>query len=122
MTVYFCFSFIEILAFTCDFNFALANETENVVNNDDSTFVDSELVNREIVSSVNNKNNDIDNVNSLNIVNNCCANNFCDSFQIDACNQNNDHETRGMTINRRKKDGYKNSSNAESVYLFLSLH
>ena len=45
----------------------------------------------EIVNSANNNNNDIDNVN---FVNNYCVNNFCDSFQIDACNSNNtDHET-----------------------------
>ena len=37
--------------FTCDFNFALENETANVVNDDDDdddTFVDSELVNRKL--------------------------------------------------------------------------
>ena len=43
------FRFTEIFEFTCNFNFVLAKETE-------------------IVSSVN---NDIDNVNSLNVVNNC---------------------------------------------------
>ena len=60
--------FIDIFGFTCDFNFALENEAENVVNDDDDTFVDNELVNREIINSVNNKNNDIENVNSLNIL------------------------------------------------------
>ena len=62
----------------------LANEVETVINDEDGTFLDSELVNREIVNNFNNENNDIDNVNSLNMVNNCCVNNFYDSFQIDA--------------------------------------
>ena len=35
------------------------------------------------------------NVNSLNIVNNYCVNNFSDSFQIDACNNITDRETSG---------------------------
>ena len=34
------------------------------------------------------------NVNSVNIVNNYCVNNFPDSFQIDACNNNTGQETR----------------------------
>ena len=37
-----------MFGFTCDFNFALKNETANVVNDDDDTFVDSELVNRKL--------------------------------------------------------------------------
>ena len=78
------FKFINIFGFTWDFNFALANEVETVINDEDGTFLDSELVNREIVNNFNNENNDIDNVNSLNMVNNCCVNNFYDSFQIDA--------------------------------------
>ena len=90
------FRFIDIFGFTCDFNFALANEVENVINDEDGTFVDSELVNTYIVNNANNKNNDIDNVNSLNIINNYCVNNFYCSRQIDACNSNNtDHETSG---------------------------
>ena len=73
------FRFIDLFGFNCDFNFALANEVENI-NNDDGTFVDSELVNTDIVNSANNKNNDIDNVNSLNIINNYCVNNFYGSL------------------------------------------
>ena len=57
----------------------------------DGTFVDSEFVNKDIVNSANNKNNDIDNVNSLNIINNYCVNNFYGGFQIDVCNSNNTH-------------------------------
>ena len=34
------------------------------------------------------------NVNSVNIVNNYCVNNFPYSFQIDACNNNTGQETR----------------------------
>ena len=37
------FRFINIFGFTCDFNFVLAKEVENVIN-DDGTFVDSELL------------------------------------------------------------------------------
>ena len=64
------FGFIDIFGFTCDFNFALANEVDYVINDEHDTFLDSGLVNTEIVNSDNNKNNDIDNVNSLNILNN----------------------------------------------------
>ena len=46
----------------------------------DGTFVDCEFVNTDIVNSANNKNNDIDNVNSLNIINNYCVNNFYGSL------------------------------------------
>ena len=42
------FRFINIFGFTCDFNFALANEVENFINDKDGTFLDSELVNREL--------------------------------------------------------------------------
>ena len=88
------FRFIDIFGFTWDFNFASTNEVENVINNEDGTFVDSEFVNTDIESSANNKNNDIDNVNSLNIINNYCINNFYGSLQIDPCNSNNtDHDT-----------------------------
>ena len=41
------------------FQFWLANEVENVINDEDGTFLDSELVDKEIVNSANNKNNDI---------------------------------------------------------------
>ena len=64
------FRFIGIFGFTCDFNFALADEVEYVINDEYGTFLDSGLVNTEIVNSDNNENNDIDNVNSLNILNN----------------------------------------------------
>ena len=98
------FRFIDIFGFTCDFNFALANEVENVINDEDGTFLDSELVNKEIVNSVNNNDNDIDNVHSLNIVNNCVEN-FYDSFQIDACNSNDtDHGTSGDTYDSQEDD------------------
>ena len=98
------FRFTEIFEFTCNFNFVLAKETE-------------------IVNSVNNKNNDINNVNSLNVVNNCWVNNFYGSFQIDAYNNNNtDYEISGDNCDSRKMNGYKSSTNAESLYLFLSLH
>ena len=76
----FNFRFIDLFGFTCDFNFALANEVENIINNENGTFVDSELVNTDIANSANNKNNDIDNVNSLNIINNYCVNNFYGSL------------------------------------------
>ena len=102
--------------FTCDFNFQLANEVENITNDDDGTFVDSELVN-----SINNK-NDIDNINSLNIVNYYCVNNFYDSFQIDACNNSTDHKPRGIIETYRKMNGYKSNANGESLYLFHSVH
>ena len=60
------------------------------------TILDNEIVNREIVNRVNNKNDDIDNVPSLNIVNDYCVNNFYDSCQLDACNSNNTgYETNG---------------------------
>ena len=116
-TLYLIFRFSKICDFTCDFNFALENEAENVIddNDDDDTFIDNELVNREIVNSVKNRSNGIDNVNSLNIVNDYYVHNFYDSFQIDAGNNNTDHGTC------RKMDGYKSSSNGESLYLFLSL-
>ena len=82
--------------FTFNFNFAVAKEVENVINDEDGTFVDSELVDKKILNSANSRNNDIDNVNSLNILNNQCVNNFYDSLQIDACNSNNtDHKTSG---------------------------
>ena len=69
-------------------------EVENVIYNEGGTILDNEIVNREIVNSVNNKNDDIDNVHSLNIVNDYCINNFYDSCQLDACNSNNtDYET-----------------------------
>ena len=74
------FRFIEIFDYTSDFNFVLANEAENDINDDDDddTFAESEIVNREIVNSVNNKNHDICDEDSLNIA--------FDSFQTDACN------------------------------------
>ena len=72
------FRFINIFGFTYDFNFALANEVENFINDKDGTFLDNELVNREIVNCVNDINYDIDKVNSLNNVNNYCVNNFYD--------------------------------------------
>ena len=99
------FRFFDIFGFTCDFNFALAKEVENVINDEDGTFLDSELVNREIVNSVNDKNNDIDNVNSLNIVNNYYIHNFYDSLQIDAWNSNNtDHEASGGNYDSQKDE------------------
>ena len=55
---------MDILGVTCDFNFALANEVENVINDEGGTFFDSELVHKEILNSASNKNNNIDNVNS----------------------------------------------------------
>ena len=70
-------------------------------------FVDSELVNREIVNSANNQNNYIDNINSLNIVNTYCVNNFYDRFQSDACNSNIDHETRGDNKSSRSQMFFK---------------
>ena len=74
------FKFIDIFGYTSDFNFVLANEAENDINDDDDddTFAESEIVNREIVNSVNNKNHDICDEDSLNIA--------FDSFQTDACN------------------------------------
>ena len=72
------FRLINIFGFTSDFNFALANEVENFINDKDGTFLDNKLVNREIVNCVNDINYDIDNVNSLNNVNNYCVNNFYD--------------------------------------------
>ena len=99
------FRFFDIFGFTRDFNFALAKEVENVINDEDGTFLDSELVNREIVNSVNDKNNDIDNVNSLNIVNNYYIHNFYDSLQIDAWNSNNtDHEASGDNYDSQKDE------------------
>ena len=54
------------------------------------------IVKKEIVNSANNKNNYKDNVNSLNIGNNYCVDNFCDSFQTDACNRSKiDQKTSG---------------------------
>ena len=38
-----------MFGFTCNFNFASTNEVENVINNEDGTFVDSEFVNMDIV-------------------------------------------------------------------------
>ena len=70
-------------------------------------FVDSELVNREIVNSANNQNNYIDNINSLNIVNTYCVNNFYDRFQNDACNSNIDHETIGVNESSRSQMFFK---------------
>ena len=52
--------FIDIFGFTCNFDFALANEVENVINDEDGTFLDRILVNKEIINSANDKNNDID--------------------------------------------------------------
>lgn len=45
------FKFINIFGFTWDFNFALANEVENVINDEDGTFVDRKLADKEIVNS-----------------------------------------------------------------------
>ena len=70
--------FIGIFGYTSDFNFVLANEAENDINDDDDNFVESKIVNREIVNSVNSKNHDICDENSLNIA--------FDSFQTVACN------------------------------------
>ena len=113
------FRFIDLFGFTCDFNFALANEVENI-NNDDGTFVDSELVNTDIVNSANNKNSDIDNVNSLNIINNYCVNNFYCSRQIDACNSNNtDHETSGDNYDSQEDD-WLQKQYKWWVFLFVS--
>ena len=98
------FWFINMCGFTCDFNFVVAKEVENVIN-DDGTFVDSELLDNKIVNSANSRNNDIDNVNSLNILNNYCVNNFYDGLQIDACNSNStDHETSGDNYDRQKDE------------------
>ena len=98
------FRFINIFGFTCDFNFVLAKEVENVIN-DDGTFVDSELLDQKIVNSANSRNNDIDNVNSMNILNNYCVNNFYDSLQIDAFNSNStDHETSGDNYDTQKDE------------------
>ena len=48
------------------------------------------------MNSANSRNNDVDNVNSMNILNNYCVSNFYDSLQIDAFNSNStDHETSG---------------------------
>ena len=83
-----------MFGFVYEFNFALANKAENAINDDDDdddddddgggggTFVDSELLNREILNSVNDKNNYTDNVNSLNIVYNYCVNKLYNGFQI----------------------------------------
>ena len=98
------FWFINMFGFTCDFNFVVAKEVENVIN-DDGTFVDSELLDNKIVNSANSRNNDIDNVNSLNILNNYCVNNFYDGLQIDACNSNStDHETSGDNYDPQKDE------------------
>ena len=98
------FRFINIFGFTCDFNFVLAKEVENVIN-DDGTFVDSELLDQKIVNSANSRNNDIDNVNSMNILNNYCVNNFYDSLQIDAFNSNStDHKTSGDNYDPQKDE------------------
>ena len=70
--------FIGIFGYTSDFNFVLANEAENDINDDDDNFVESKIVNRERVNSVNSKNHDICDENSLNIA--------FDSFQTVACN------------------------------------
>ena len=99
------FRFIGIFGFACSFNSPLACEVENIITAEDGTFVDSELVNKDIVNSANNKNNDKDNVNSLNILNNYCVNNFYDSVQIDECNSNNnDHEIRGDNYDSQKDE------------------
>ena len=65
------------------------------------------------------------NVNSLNIVKTYYVNNFSDSFQTDACNNNTDQETSGDNYDSMnewwiKMNGYKSSINGESLYLFLS--
>ena len=97
-----------MLGFTWDFNFTVANQVEAGISDEDDTFLESELVNTEILNSVNNKYNDTDNVNSLNIVNSYCVNNFYDSFQIDASNsKNTDLKTRGDIITPRKMNGHK---------------
>ena len=99
------FRFIGIFGFACSFNSPLACEVENIITAEDGTFLDSELVNKDIVNSANNKNNDKDNVNSLNILNNYCVNNFYDSVQIDECNSNNnDHEIRGDNYDSQKDE------------------
>ena len=57
------------------------------------------------MNSANSRNNDIDNVNSLNILNNYCVNNFYDGLQIDACNSNStDHETSGDNYDLQKDE------------------
>ena len=53
--------FIDIFSFTCNLDVALANEVENVINDEDCTFLDSALANKEIINSANDKNNDVDN-------------------------------------------------------------
>ena len=99
------FRFIGIFGFACSFNFPLACEVENIITAEDGAFLDSELVNKDIVNSANNKNNDKDNVNSLNILNNYCVNNFYDGLQIDACNSNStDHETSGDNYDPQKDE------------------
>ena len=114
------FRFINIFGFTCVFNFVLANETEKDIHDDhDGTFVDSKIVNREIVNGINNKNNDINNANSLNIVKNYCVNNFCDSFQIDACNNNIGHKTIDENYDSQEDNGCKSKKFRQLLKFFL---
>ena len=54
------------------------------------------------------KNNGIDNVNSLNIVNKYCVNNFYENFQIDVCNNSSGHETRGNIYDSQKDEWLQN--------------